>query len=296
MTSRVTRSRRQPPQQQQQQQQEQEQEQQLRAKWTTSLTGILVDLLVGQVHKGNRLNNSFSKKAWKSICDAFNRKTHLKWDKEQLKNRFAVLRRQHALVKCLLDQKDFTWDESTGAIIANDEAWAEYIRGQPDAETIKSNGCPIYKQLCVIFSEPTTNGKCEQSAEPLNMIKLESSTESEEMDDVEKDPDAVPTSTPASNSNRKRGRKGIDDAIAAAILEMAAASKLRTAAVKQHNARYSIASCIRELDELQGVEERVYFAALELFNNPSAREMFLSLKRDKRLTWLCHKCVAPYNL
>lgn len=128
------------------------------------------------------------------------------------------------------------------------------------------------------------------------MIKLESSTESEEMDDVEKDPDAVPTSTPASNGSRKRGRKGIDDAIAAAILEMAAASKLRTAAVKQHDARYSIASCIRELDELQGVEERVYFAALELFNNPSAREMFLSLKRDKRLTWLCHKCVAPYSL
>lgn len=253
-----------------------------------------MDLLVEEVHKGNRQNNSFNKKAWRTMCDGFYKESGLKWDKEQLKNRLAVLRRQYALVKCLLERnEDFTWDESTGTITASDDAWDEYIKGHPDAETIKSNGCPIYKQLCLIFSEPETNGKHEQSAEPLSAIQqADSSSESEEMDDLVNDPDVAPTSAPSLNGNRKRGRKGIDDAIAAAILEMAAASKLRTAAVKQQQARYSIASCIKELDELQGVEERVYFGALELFNSPSAREMFLSLKRDKRLTWLRRKCVS----
>lgn len=105
------------------------------------------------------------------------------------------------------------------------------------------------------------------SLEPLSRIQEESSSSSssEEVEDVADDTDAVQPCASGLISSRKRGRRGIDDAIAAAILEMTAASKLRTAAVKQRNARYSIASCIKELDEIEGLEERVYFAALELF-------------------------------
>ena len=94
------------------------------------------------------------------------------------------------------------------------------------------------------------------------------------------------------NVNRKRGRRRIDDAIAGAILHMAAASKLRTATINRINARYSIADCIKELDRIQGIEQEVYFAALDLFNKATAREIFLSLKEDKRLIWLRAKCAA----
>lgn len=119
MASRVTRSRRLPPQQQ---------EQQPRARWTTSLTKILADLMVHQVHQGNKQSNSFNKKAWKYICDEFHSKTGLKWDKEQLKNRYSVLRRQYSTVKSIIEHSDFSWDESTGSIMAKEEVWAEYIR------------------------------------------------------------------------------------------------------------------------------------------------------------------------
>nr|KJB43298.1 hypothetical protein B456_007G192500 [Gossypium raimondii] len=270
-----------------------------RAPWTTFLAKTVADLLVEQVHGGNRHNNSFNKRAWKSMCDDFYKKTSLKWDKEQLKNRYGVLRRQYVLVKSLPDRSEFSCNESTGVIIGTDEAWSDFTKGHPDAETIKASGCSIYKQLCTIFSEPMTNGKHDYSAElggqvpsslpsleSLSRIQEESSSSSEEVEDVADDPDAVQLSASGLISSRKRGRRGIDDAIAAAILEMAAASKLRTAAVKQRNARYSIPSCIKELDEIEGLEERVYFAAVELFNNPNAREIFLSLKGDKRLTWL----------
>ncbi|TYJ10147.1 hypothetical protein E1A91_A11G188000v1 [Gossypium mustelinum] len=257
-----------------------------RARWTTFLTKTLADLLVEQVHGGNRHNNSFNKRAWKSMCDEFYEKTSLKWDKEQLKNRYGVLRRQYVLVKSLLDRSEFSWNESTGVIIGTDEAWFDFTKGHPDAETIKASGCSIYKQLCTIFSEPMTNWKHDYSAE----LGGQSSSSSEEVEDVADDPDAVQPSASVLISSHKRGRRGIDDAIAAAILEMAATSKLRTAAVTQRNARYSILRCIKELDEIEGLEERVYFAALELFNNPNAREIFLSLKGDKRLTWSHCKC------
>lgn len=173
-----------------------------------------------------------------------------------------------------------------------------------DAESVRSAGCPIYKQLCTIFSETGGNWTNEQSAEheegipnecpcpePLSTHLEESSSDSDEVADMA---DGLENfqSIPSGISSRKRGRKGIDNVIADAILEMATASKRRTAAIKQRNARFSITNCVKALDEMQGVDERVYFAALDLFDNPIAREIFLSLKSDKRYTWLCGKCTA----
>lgn len=105
----------------------QQSESQSRAKWTLSLTRILLDLLVDQVHKGNKQKKSFTKKGWRCIYDDFHKKTNLNWDMEQLKYRFVALRKQYGTVKLLLEQEDFSWDEPTGVIMATDEAWHRYI-------------------------------------------------------------------------------------------------------------------------------------------------------------------------
>lgn len=102
-------------------------EDQSRAKWSTSLEKIFVELMLEQVLQGNRSNNSFSKKAWNYICDEFNRQTGLNFHKQQLKNRHGVLRRLYNSLKLLLDQDGFSWDESRGMVIAEDEVWAKYI-------------------------------------------------------------------------------------------------------------------------------------------------------------------------
>ncbi|KAK6922569.1 Myb/SANT-like domain [Dillenia turbinata] len=291
MASRSTRSKRVPT---------QPEEPQSRAKWTASLTKTLAELMVDQVRKGNRPKKSFGTKAWNSICDNFHKETGLKWDKEQLKNRFAALKKQYNIVKSLLEHRDFSYDESSCTIIATDEAWYSYVQDHPDADIIRIGGCPIYKQLCIIFSELGTNGKCclgEETPgipcpESVNILPGESASGSEEVADMEyEEEDYAPN--PTNKSGRKRGRKGIDDSIAEAILKMAAASKLRTAAVEQYMARFSMSNCIKALDEIQGIDEPVYFAALDLFNDPSAREIFLSLKHHKRLTWLHGKCAGP---
>ncbi|KAF4373835.1 hypothetical protein F8388_007741 [Cannabis sativa] len=304
MASRVTRSK------SEQSQQHQPQEQQNRAKWTSFLTKILADLMVEQVYKGNRQNNYFVKKSWEHMCDGFYRKTGLKWDKDQLKSRYAVLRKQYATLKSLLGRGGFTWDETTGTITASEKAWTEIIKELPDAESLKTSGCPIYKKLCTIFSESVTNGKHDQLAEvgektpskinqttPLS-LQQQSSSESEEADDVTENQDkGQQPSTPMTGTTRKRGRKGIDDAIAEAILEMATASKMRTTAIQQLNAaKYSVTKCIKLLDEMQGVDEKLYLAALEMFNKPLAREIFLSLRGDKRLTWLHRKVLGEAHL
>ena len=43
----------------------------------------------------------------------------------------------------------FNWDENTCIITAKDDTWGNYIKEHPDAESMRSTGGPIYKQLCM---------------------------------------------------------------------------------------------------------------------------------------------------
>ncbi|XLT44285.1 hypothetical protein S245_037839 [Arachis hypogaea] len=77
------------------------------------------------------------------------------------------------------------------------------------------------------------------------------------------------------------------DAMAEALLEMVAASRLRTIVPTENDDKFSITNCIRALDEIQGIDQLLYFSALDLFEDPNLKETFISLKCDKiRLTWL----------
>ncbi|KAJ6916533.1 hypothetical protein NC652_019054 [Populus alba x Populus x berolinensis] len=82
MVSRILRSRRQVPQQPEQQH------------------GLDGQMMSRRFKGGNRISNSFGKKAWKHMSAEFYRKTSLRWDLEQLKSTYAVLRM--ALCYCKL--------------------------------------------------------------------------------------------------------------------------------------------------------------------------------------------------
>ncbi|CAH9116820.1 unnamed protein product [Cuscuta epithymum] len=97
------------------------------------------------------------------------------------------------------------------------------------------------------------------------------------------------------SGRRKRSRKATGDAIVDAMLEIAAASKARAAATMRNEERFSISKCIKLLDEMQGVDQSIYFYALDLFENPDAREIFVSLKNERRLMWLSGKFAASSN-
>lgn len=202
-------------------------------------------------------------------------------------SRFATLLSEVIFIFGFLLPMNFKWN-----------VWQEH----PDCETIRSMGCPIYKQLCTVFEEAGTKEKLNGSdccymetpqapgEQHLNTCQEDSSIS--ESDTTADDPKST---TASSHVCRKRGRRGIDDMIAKAILEMATDSKLRANAITKYNERFTITDCVRALDELQGVDESLYYAALDLFDNRSAREIFLSLKVDKRLTWLTGKFLVTLH-
>ncbi|KAL5753419.1 hypothetical protein ACOSQ2_023926 [Xanthoceras sorbifolium] len=65
--------------------------------------------------------------------------------------------------------------------------------------------------------------------------------------------------TPSSSGRRKRSRKTAGDAIVDAMLEIAAASKMRAAAIMKNEERFSISRCIKVLDEMQDTSASMDF-------------------------------------
>lgn len=136
---------------------------------------------------------------------------------------------------------------------------------------------------------------------PLNSVDEDGSSGSgEEMNVVDgHNINKRQSAVPSSSGHQKRSRKAAGDAIVDAMLEIAAASKMRAAAMMKDD-QFSISKCIKVLDEMQGVDQRLYFLALDLFENSIARETFIALKSERRLMWLQGKCrtntvVKPYE-
>nr|DAD47043.1 TPA_asm: hypothetical protein HUJ06_016980 [Nelumbo nucifera] len=193
---------------------------------------------------------------------------------------------------------------------------------QPKPEAIRIKDCPIYEQLCTIFSEKGADGRYAQSSHYGESHKETTGMETPATASCPKSAntpfnpsrpsmfaqhDSSSPSRPDTLDGRKKRRSETQsgqglrmrncdgttgDAIAEAMLEMAAASKLRAVAMTQANDQFSISGCIKALDEMQGVDQNIYFAALDLFENPNLRETFVSLKNEKRLAWLQGKCMA----
>ncbi|XP_018820454.1 L10-interacting MYB domain-containing protein-like isoform X1 [Juglans regia] len=279
-----------------------------RTRWTASLDKIFADLVVRQIQLGNRPNNVFDKKTWNIIREDFNEQTDLNFNNNQLRKHLDVLRtRFHNLKSVLYQNNDFALDDSC---CIGFDLW-ENIGAQTRPEMIRVKDCPIYEQLCAIFIDSAAEGKYAQSS---HYEELEKSAGMDSAGLISCQDGGIPCSTNPSSSLihvqgnmsaekvikniAQRKRKGpsethsllgqeIYDTMAEALSEMVASLKSRAVVNTSSDDRFSITNCIRALDEIQDIEERLYFAALDLFEDPSLRETFISLKGEKiRLAWL----------
>ncbi|XP_050364873.1 L10-interacting MYB domain-containing protein-like [Argentina anserina] len=290
-----------------------------RTRWTPALDKTFADLVLKQIQLGNRPNNVFDKKTWNTIRDEFNRQTDLNFNNNQLRKHLDVLRTRFYSLKSAHNQtNDYALEDP--CCIEFDHLWADLGVQQPRPETTKVKDCPIYDQLCTIFTDSAADGKYAQSSHYEGLDKSAGTKNAglSSFPDAEAPHSANPPSSRPEQGNtllaekvtkvaveRKRKRTSDAqssevqsrrdqekcDAMAKALQDMIAASKLRAAATMPIDDKFSISNCIRALDEIQDIEEQLYFAAVDLFDNPSLRETFISLKGDHiRLTWLQGKC------
>ncbi|GLT57923.1 hypothetical protein SLA2020_308600 [Shorea laevis] len=288
-----------------------------RTRWTVSLDKIFADLVVQQIQLGNRSsNNVFDKKTWNHIREEFNKQTALNFNNNQLRKHLDVLRIRYNNLKSAYDQNEFSAMEE--ACCLGFDLW-EDIGAQPRPEPVKVKDCPIYEQLCAIFTDSSVDGKYAQSSHFEGLDKSvgsdthglnscpEAGTTLFENPSNSKPAQNTPLSEnptkdrkrkrrsetqPSSDNTRKNGE--IAETMAGALLEMITAWRSRAGTSAQTDDRFSITNCIKALDEIGEIENGLYLAALDLFEDPNLRETFLSLNGDGlRFAWLQGKCGKP---
>ncbi|KAL3840233.1 hypothetical protein ACJIZ3_024824 [Penstemon smallii] len=289
----------------------------LRTRWTPALDKVFADMVVDQIQQGNRPNNVFDKKTWTQIREEFNKQTNLNFNNNQLRKHLDVLRTRYHNLQSAFNQNDPIQDPYVGF-----DLW-EDIGAQSKMEPAKTKECPIYEQLCTIFADSGVDGKYAQSSHYKGLEK------SSGIDNLGPEGLTPPPKTPSTSklvlengsstqkainnpADKKRKRSSeagpvseqgnwnqeLNDTMAETLSEMINSSNLRKIMKPQIDERFTITKCIKALDEIESIEDGVYYAALDLFENHNLREMFLSLKSNfLRLTWLQGKCgnYAPFS-
>ncbi|XP_010548574.1 PREDICTED: L10-interacting MYB domain-containing protein [Tarenaya hassleriana] len=124
-----------------------------RTFWTPPMDRYLIDLLVDQVHKGNKVGQTFITSGWIEMVTAFNAKFGSLHNKDVLKNRFKHLRRLYNDITFLLQQNGFLWDARRDMVIAEDSIWDTYIQAHPEARSYRVKMVPSYQKMCLIFGK-----------------------------------------------------------------------------------------------------------------------------------------------
>lgn len=99
-----------------------------RTYWQPSMDQYFMQLMVEQVRKKNYVDGLLRKEAWKEMVLLFNAKFGFDYAVEVLKNRYKTLKRQHSLIKDLLEVDGFAWDGVRQMVVADDCVWRNYIK------------------------------------------------------------------------------------------------------------------------------------------------------------------------
>ncbi|XP_020222381.1 uncharacterized protein LOC109804884 isoform X3 [Cajanus cajan] len=136
-------------------------------RWTSDMDSCLSEILVQQIKQGNRSKFDYKLKsaAFEAAVLVINEKFQLYLVKEHVKNRLKTWKKQYDILKELMNQSGFEWDEKQKMVIANDSVWNEYIKKNPDARLLKGRVIRNYDELCIIIGhcdppDSSTNDAC----------------------------------------------------------------------------------------------------------------------------------------
>ncbi|XVF55898.1 hypothetical protein PTKIN_Ptkin06aG0073300 [Pterospermum kingtungense] len=276
-------------------------------EWTLTMDQYFLELMIDQVHKGNKVGCTFKKEAWVRMIILFNAKFGFQHSRAVLKNRYKILRSQYASIRTLLTQKGFHWDETQKMVIADDCIWSKCIKEHPDFRRYKNKTMPCYDDMCIIFrdesaskkkrtvqcnvsengtpgkdisgrSTPTINNKVAKKVH--NEVAAPGlSSKSQEQQNKQQ------SQRPSTSNQPKRGRSeyGMSSALQKLAFMITSIKK------KKENADVSTERVIEELQAIPGVDDDLLLDACDFLEDDRRARMFLALDVSLRKKWLMRK-------
>lgn len=294
-----------------------------KADWTPSRDAYLVDLLLEQQHIGKQSATGWTKEAWKFVVHAFNLKFDVRFNKQQLKSRFFLLKKQYRIMKALREQNGFRWDDILHTVTAADDVWDRYLLTHPEAKPFRRVALPLYDKLGLLFEPDGSNGEGKSKfsivfrmpREGANTVEtlrspafsttntptLEEDIEDSESTSTEKEIQVedcrrkrcgAPSASTTSRRER-RIRTGAGYRIAEALQNLVSTSELLAKPMQASTSeKFSYETCLTELQEIEGLDDFEFVKAVEILKDDKNAIAFMSLKGPRRLIWLKSVCRA----
>jgi hypothetical protein len=87
-----------------------------------------VDLMLEQVHGGNKSDHIFNEQAWAHMVKLFNDKFGLTCDKYSLEKQYVSLMKDCNEISSLLSHRGFAWDGTQQMVTADDATWEDHVK------------------------------------------------------------------------------------------------------------------------------------------------------------------------
>ncbi|KAJ9537526.1 hypothetical protein OSB04_030259 [Centaurea solstitialis] len=260
--------------------------------WTFEMDECFIELLLEQVHGGNKTADGFDDQIWTVITTSFNERSGSQHENQTLRNRYSYFMKQFNEVECLLKEDGFSWDDTCQVIAANDEAWEAYIKEHPQATSYKGMVLRHHKDFLTIFGGNTMHEGLTTDSD------IRMGTETVE---VGKNSQILPKETETSNKKQKRvtetplalGRggkvqKSKKDDIREAFTDMAnVVSKLVNGKAEKNYV--SIERAVDALQAIPDLDDDLLLDGCDILEDEKKAKTFLALDASLRKKWLLRK-------
>ncbi|XP_012082833.1 L10-interacting MYB domain-containing protein isoform X1 [Jatropha curcas] len=292
-----------------------------RTYWQPPMDRYFIDLMLEHMQKGNQIDGVFRKQAWMDMITSFNAKFGFNYDVDVLKNRYKTLRRQHNVIKNLLELPGFAWNDTRQMVTADDYVWQDYIKTHTDARQFMTRPVPYYKDLCMICSDQNFDesdcfsAQCLELQNDFQEVKFPRASQSsqspaasisieEEFDDMF---ESIHTASRnivlsgnkkrelenQSNSDYSKRARGKEEGMASALREMATAvSSLSDKRQDEISNSFSIENVIKAVQALPDMDEDLILDACDFLEDDMKAKTFMALDVKLRKRWLIRKLRA----
>ncbi|EOA28611.1 hypothetical protein CARUB_v10024832mg [Capsella rubella] len=256
-------------------------------EWTHFMDRCLIDLMLEQVDRGNKIGETFTEQAWAVMAESFNAKFGIETDMFVLENRLILMMKECDDINNILNVEGFTWDEEKQTIVAEDEYWEAYIKDHPDATIYKGKTLDSYGNLCKLHEHLSQDSfNCENL-----MIELEN-YDHEIVNDFslphkQQNKRPNPVTPPLGLIVHKAQKTGLETRNP--LCEAEGDDDGCTKPIPQHEIYSRIGNAIDALQALPDMDDELLLDACDLLEDERKAKTFLALDVSLRRKWLVRK-------
>ncbi|RVW98532.1 hypothetical protein CK203_026910 [Vitis vinifera] len=155
--------------------------------WIDEMDNFLVDRLMEQMHKGQKIGGVFTKTAYAIVAREIGENFELSCNSEHIKNRMKALKKNFYVAQEVLQSgSGFGFNESTQMIEATTEVWTTYTKAHPGASQLRYKPIRNYDKLSILLGKDRATGSLAAVVAALDRSNLQNYTEEQLFEEIAK--------------------------------------------------------------------------------------------------------------